>query len=403
MSSDGVTAPNPVLVDALLQAGSGDERVVSGVVDTWGPGLVGEVLLNEVLFRCEIPYDCGVVLLGCDLRHRRWRGQHVLRVADSVPVERVLSGWDDVGMRIEYEITDLVRELFGPPSRRFAGTNATELVSASQVGGAAGPSRDGVRRIGRAAHTVLSAIRNVPPDLGRLALRYASDKWGAIHRFTPHYERHFRPLRDQVVRVLEIGIGGYDNLTPGGGSLKMWKRYFNRGRIYGVDIFDKSHVNEARIQALRGRQDDRDFLRGLAEEHGPFDIVIDDGSHINEHVRASFEVLFPYVRNGGFYVIEDLWTSYLPGWGGDPVPGASAETSLELVKALVDALHHEERSEPTAADHVGRDLVSLHVYHNIVFLEKGVNREGGIPPWIPRAPFWEDTGNSPSEAQRSSR
>lgn len=379
-----------VLVAALLQCGGGDQRSISNVVDKWGLARVGEVLIDEVVFRCDVPTDCGVVFIGFDIVHHDERAGYFLKVAEGVPVDVVGARPDSVGMLIEYQALDLVRELFGPPSSRTAGTHATELVPAGHSGEPRRPSREEVRRIGRGAYTVLGACTNTPPDLGKVALRYASDKWGGIHRFTPHYDRHLKPLRDQVVRVLEIGIGGYDNVTPGGGSLKMWKRYFNRGLIYGIDLFDKSHVNGTRVQALCGRQDDPGFMAEIAERYGPFDVVIDDGSHINEHVRTSFELMFPHVRSGGFYVIEDLWTSYLPGWGGHPKPGADSGTSLEFVKAMVDALHYEEQPDPPAADHTSRNLVSLHVYHNIVFAEKGTNREGGVPQWIPREPFWDE-------------
>lgn len=384
MDNAGEITADSALVEELLRSGSGDERYVRSTLSSGGLERAVKVLVDEVVFRADVPADCGEVLIGFDVSHDDQRFPHLLRVVEDEPVRQSDEWSVPVDLRIEYSAADLVRELFGPPPGRTVGVHATELMP----GGERKPDRDAVRRIGRAAYAVLAGCTNATPDLGALALRYASDKWGGIHRFTPHYERHLRPLRDQVVRVLEIGIGGYDNITPGGGSLKMWKRYFTRGLVYGIDIFEKPHVNEFRVQALTGRQDDPEFMLDVARRYGPFDVIIDDGSHINEHVRASFELMFPHVRSGGCYVIEDLWTSYLPGWGGHPVPGADPATSLELVKSLVDAVQYEEHATPTGG--VGEQLPALHVYHNIAFIEKGVNREGGIPQWIPRQPFWKD-------------
>ena len=58
-----------------------------------------------------------------------------------------------------------------------------------------------------------------------------------------------------------------------------------------------------------------------------FDIIIDDGSHMNHHQIFSFTHLIPYLIPGGFYVIEDInsscinWSANLgthngPGVGG---------------------------------------------------------------------------------------
>jgi cephalosporin hydroxylase len=146
------------------------------------------------------------------------------------------------------------------------------------------------------------------PSLRELALAMRTDKEGA-HAYAAPYERHIARLRHQPVTLLEIGIGGYSNQARGGASLRMWKAYFPAGTIIGLDIEDKSQFAEERITILQGDQGDRAFLRDLATRYGPFDIVIDDGSHRSEHVIASFEALFPHLRDGGVYVVEDLQAS----------------------------------------------------------------------------------------------
>jgi hypothetical protein len=211
----------------------------------------------------------------------------------------------------------------------------------------------GDRAIIRVQRLVAPAVRG---NLRALARVYWSDKAGA-HRYTEHYERHLRHLRRRPVRLLEIGVGGYERPTWGGASLRMWRDYFPLGEIHGVDINEKE-IDEARIRIHRGDQSDAEFMRRLGREHGPFDVIVDDGSHINAHVRASFAALFDdFLRRGGIYVIEDMATAYDARFGGGP-PGHPG-TSVAMVKSLVDDVNVEPRA-----------VAAVHVYEQIAFIEK---------------------------------
>ena len=46
-------------------------------------------------------------------------------------------------------------------------------------------------------------------------------------------------------------------------------------------------------------------------EHPEISIVLDDGSHVNELTIASFNLIFDRLPKGSFYIIEDLFCSYL--------------------------------------------------------------------------------------------
>ena len=70
-------------------------------------------------------------------------------------------------------------------------------------------------------------------DLIKLAMLSGTDKWGA-HWYAAHYARHFQHLRRKQITLLEIGIGGYDDPKAGGGSLRMWRRYFPNAQIVGL-------------------------------------------------------------------------------------------------------------------------------------------------------------------------
>jgi hypothetical protein len=223
-----------------------------------------------------------------------------------------------------------------------------------------------------------SSTFRAPLSLNTLAVLHGTDKWNH-HWYTQHYERHFRPWKRRRVNLLEIGVGGYDAPRAGGASLRMWKQYFRRGQINGIDIHDKSALQESRIRIFQGSQADVSFLRSVHEAAGPFEIIIDDGSHHNEHVLASFGALFPLLAPGGLYVIEDVQSSYWPTFGGCVDRCGHPQTSMGFLKSLVDGLNHEEflieNYEPTYFD---RQIVALHFYHNLVFVSKGRNSEGSF-------------------------
>jgi hypothetical protein len=218
--------------------------------------------------------------------------------------------------------------------------------------------------------------RFVSSDLTALATLHGTDKWGS-HWYAQHYQRHFQPLRRKPINLLEIGVGGYDDPQAGGESLRMWKQFFPRAQIYGIDIHDKSPHEEDRITIFQGSQCDGDFLRQVVQRIGRVDIIIDDGSHINEHVIASFEALFPLLADDGIYAIEDIQTSYWPGDYGGSEDLCFPSTSMNRLKRLIDGLNYEEFVDPQyRPSYFDRHVVSTHFYHNLAFIYKGLNVEG---------------------------
>jgi hypothetical protein len=219
-----------------------------------------------------------------------------------------------------------------------------------------------------------------PPAMGErslrdIALAVGTDKETA-HSYATAYERHLGHLRDRPIRLLEIGVGGYSDPHAGGASLRMWKEFFPRGEIVGVDIHDKSALAEPRITIVQGDQSDGEFLDDVATRYGPFDVIVDDGSHICAHVIKSFRHLFGSLTDGGTYAIEDLQTSYWErGYGGSS-GGNRRGTSMTMLKSLVDGLNYAEfdiaNYAPTEFD---RNITSLTFYHNLVFIQKGPNLE----------------------------
>jgi hypothetical protein len=144
-------------------------------------------------------------------------------------------------------------------------------------------------------------------ELTQLANRYCSDKGNrasARHYYTRIYHELFAHLRDQQITLLEIGLRRLD-YRAGTPSLSMWRDYFPHARLIGFDIADFTSVSLSNCHILQGDMSSRDDLSHLFA-YGPFDIVIDDGSHASPHQQISLACLFPYVTPGGLYFIEDL-------------------------------------------------------------------------------------------------
>jgi cephalosporin hydroxylase len=191
-----------------------------------------------------------------------------------------------------------------------------------------------------------------------------------VHKWThyfPAYERHLARFAGLSVTMLEIGLGH-------GGSVRMWKRYLGPyAQIVGIDIKPKfARYGEHHVAIRIGSQSDPDFLLSLVEEFGPFDIVLDDGSHRMDDMLTSLRTLYPTLTRNGVYMVEDTHTCYWPRAGG----GLGAPASfIEVSKGLVDELHayHAEELEPTEFT---RSTTSMHFYDGIVVFERGRHEPG---------------------------
>ncbi|WP_102108179.1 class I SAM-dependent methyltransferase [Oceaniglobus roseus] len=181
-------------------------------------------------------------------------------------------------------------------------------------------------------------------------------KW---HHYIPLYDRYFARFRDRPLRFLEIGVSK-------GGSLQMWRRYFGaEAVIFGIDIDPACAAFDGQAGQVRiGSQADAAFLRRVLDEMGGVDVVLDDGSHVMEHIRASFEVLFPALAKGGLYMIEDLHTAYWPDYGGGPGRRANLFSELPGWIADMHAPYHSGGSAPVMG------ISGLHVHDSVLVIEK---------------------------------
>jgi hypothetical protein len=167
--------------------------------------------------------------------------------------------------------------------------------------------------------------------LNKIAKSYGTDKSSEIHNYCVKYEKYLPFNRYDEIKILEIGI-------LDGQSLKTWKEYFYRSYILGIDINPEcKQYEEPRISVEIGSQDDGNFLSRTCQQYGPFDMILDDGSHMNSHVIYSFEHLFGSVKSGGVYIIEDCGTAYWEEYEGGYL---KPTTSIEYFKSLVDDVNY---------------------------------------------------------------
>jgi hypothetical protein len=190
-----------------------------------------------------------------------------------------------------------------------------------------------------------------------------SHKW---NHYFPIYEQHAERFRNRYVTLFEIGLGE-------GGSLAMWKAFLGpHARIVGIDIEPMCRQYEDEQISIRiGSQDDKAFLRTVLEEFGAPDIVIDDGSHIQQHINATFEVFYPHVAKNGFYLVEDLHSAYWPDHGAGL---RHPESFIERAKGYVDEMHADYTGGQVPNTALGDRTASIHFYDSIIVLEVGEHR-----------------------------
>ena len=187
-----------------------------------------------------------------------------------------------------------------------------------------------------------------------------------IHKWQNYfevYDKHFSRYRDKKVTVLEIGVFK-------GGSLDLWKKYFGpQCEIIGVDINPLcKRFEDERTKIFIGSQDDREFLRNLKKEIPRVDVFIDDGGHMMDQLKITFEEMYDWVADDGVYLAEDLHTSYWTDYGGGY---HRPNTFIEYCKNLVDQLNAWHSTQKKfQVDGFTKTTHSIHFYDSIVVFEK---------------------------------
>lgn len=151
----------------------------------------------------------------------------------------------------------------------------------------------------------LISVRGTAPlsdmtlSIDDIGVACGTNKSSLVKNYLVHYGRMLSDFRDQPITLMEIGIFN-------GASLRLWERYFSNATIVGVDIQQsRSRFARGRVKVEIGSADDPEFLVAVSAKYPP-DVIIDDASHRADHIIFAFERLYPTLRPGGCYIVEDV-------------------------------------------------------------------------------------------------
>lgn len=140
-------------------------------------------------------------------------------------------------------------------------------------------------------------------QLTKIANKHLTDKGtthAEAHGYTETYHDYISSTKEIV--LLEIGI-------LNGASLRMWREYNPNMKIFAIDInpncVNLVHKNDY-TKIFIGDATDSEFLSKVVNEIGKIDVIIDDGSHVKDHILKSFDFLYNHLSENGVYFIEDL-------------------------------------------------------------------------------------------------
>jgi len=158
----------------------------------------------------------------------------------------------------------------------------------------------------------------------------------------------------QPTRIVELGIRR-------GGSTALLSELARPEKLVAVEIdpalpsglsryLEQTGLSET-VRAYCGvDQSDRARLGAIIAEEfegKPLDLVIDDASHLYEQTRTSFEVLFPHLRSGGIFIIEDWqWEHRLSDGLASALRESTTERRAEATRAVEQALTVGPRRPP---------------------------------------------------------
>ena len=212
-------------------------------------------------------------------------------------------------------------------------------------------------------------------------LRYNSDSAESKPaHYLPIYQRYLAEISEPAPVILELGVHRGD-------SLEMLAEYFSGALVIGVDAAaPKREFSSPRIKVYEGLQDDPALYSRIIAENGiaAFDLIIDDCAHIGSIAAASFWMLFPKLKAGGLYIIEDWGAGYWPKWP----EGALFEENLHFksegvifpshwnglpgfLKQLMDEVAMPDiTSRRGSGENRASLLEFMHVYQGIAILRK---------------------------------
>ena len=182
-------------------------------------------------------------------------------------------------------------------------------------------------------------------------------------KFFKIYSNYFNDYKDKEINILEIGV--YK-----GESLKIWREYFSKAKICGIDINEIKFKIDG-VDIIKADQTRVKDLTSICKKYKSFDIIIDDGGHHSNQITTSLNFLFDYLNDNGLYVIEDLQTSYFPRFGGSRFNLTRKKTSMNFVKSITDSVNYEQNDRPFyETKKFDGQVKFVHFFQNVTIIKK---------------------------------
>jgi hypothetical protein len=237
-----------------------------------------------------------------------------------------------------------------------------------------------------------------PPSFTEILIESGSDKYKR-HHYERYYEKWLPDFRHKPkMKILEIG-------AEAGKSLKVWSDYFSHpekvlGLAYGTateGVEERSSKLKA-VSVYRGDQSKKETMDYLISQ-GPWDIIIDDGSHVPAHMIFSLFSLWNSIKPGGLYIIEDLETNYWPdgttvfdyemkGQGIDSTPNYSTVAKIQQVQQVIIARRAIGAAELSVMPG-DQEICSIEWGMNCVAIRKCSEKEAEAYPPLRKKPRYD--------------
>lgn len=206
-------------------------------------------------------------------------------------------------------------------------------------------------------------------SLDQLAIKYGTDKSSQFHDYCKNYALYFEAMRKSKLTLLELGYGGHEDPYKGGESCHMWHEYFPHAKICCIDNEPKLNI-PLWLRLFTGSQDDQSFLDSTVSIIGQPNIIIDDASHLSSLTIASFKILFPLLKAGGYYCIEDLHSSLHSWYYGQTEANENpreGNTALNFFKTITDEVQADFMLPQYR---IGYEIESMHFYRDFLIIKK---------------------------------
>ena len=202
--------------------------------------------------------------------------------------------------------------------------------------------------------------------LDELALKYGADKASNQHGYMRMYEKLFKTI--DIKSLLEIGL-------LSGKSMRTWREYLPEVKLYSMELpADKRENPDYNGEDISGLTV---FVGNSTKEEAwkevPYnlDVIIDDGSHLEDDQLMTFLLGFKHVASHGLYFIEDTHAPFLAGRATSLV----YELFFRLLMTQQKVTDNTERewSFEGAREHMDEltaEIYSYHAYKSIVVFEK---------------------------------